>query len=640
MTASSTVVRLRVVLAVFGLIFVALAVDLMRAQWLDPTLAPEWGNGVAPRVISSDAPRGVITDRNGVVLARNVPDYRLVLVPGFLPPEAEPRRAMLLDLQARTGVGVEVLVGASDTALARVDPYRAVVLEEHLAADRAIALRAALAGLPAARVEASAVRRYEASGALAHILGYVAPIPADRVADFQAAGYSPEGRVGIAGVESVYESRLRGEAGRRLILANPMGREVGLISDDPALAGATLELSIDLPLQRATEAALRRGISAGLSIVRYAPGRPQPVPAGAAVVMDVNSGEVLALVSLPAYDANLFDGHTDAQAFERVLKDPGHALIDRSYMETRSPGSIFKPLVALAALEEGVATADTRITSNGYISVANEYNPSIRYVFKDWAAHGSMDMTRALARSSDVYFYLLTGGYREGGREVFRGMGADTLARWARLAGFGRPTGIDLPGEVDGLVPDSLWKERTIGEPWVLGDTYTYGIGQGYFAATPLQMTVLAAALANGGDLLAPRVVRGFREGGRFTPAVRQVTARLPATAAHFETVRRGMLAAAAPDGTAFTGVPAGGWQIAGKTGTAEFGQPYYDGEFDTHGWYMSYGPFERPEIAVVVYLEYGVGSTHAGPVAKEIFEAYLATRGGNARVAQPAAAR
>lgn len=639
MTSSPVAIRLRVVLAVFGLVFAVLAVDLLRAQWLDPVVAPEWGNGVSPRAISSEASRGVITDRNGLVLARNVADYRLVLIPGLLPPEAESRRASLLELQARTGVGVDVLVRAADTSLARVDPYRAVVLEEHLGADRAIALRASLAGLPAARIEASATRQYETSGALAHVLGYVAPIPADRVADFQKAGYSPEGRVGLTGVESVYESRLRGEPRRRMILADPLGREVGMLSDNPARAGSTVELSIDLALQRSTEAALRRGIDAGLSIVRNAPGRPRPIPAGAAVVMDVNTGEVFALVSLPSYDANLFDGNTDPEAFGRVLKDPGHPLIDRAYMETRSPGSIFKPLVALAALEEGVATADTRITSNGYISVANEYDPSIRYIFKDWAAHGSMDMTRALARSSDVYFYLLTGGYREGGRDVFRGMGADKLARWARLAGFGRPTGVDLPGEVGGLVPDSRWKEQEIGEPWVLGDTYTYGIGQGYFAATPLQMTVLAAALANGGDLLAPRVVRGFREGGRFIPNGRQVTARLPGTPAHFDTVRRGMLAAAAPDGTAFTGVPAG-WQIAGKTGTAEFGQPYYDGEFDTHGWYMSYAPFERPEIAVVVYLEYGVGSTHAGPVAKEIFEAYLATRGGNARVTQPGGLR
>ena len=639
MTRLSVTVRLRVVLGAFSLMFAVFAIDLVRAQWLDPVVAPEWGNGVSSRVVAVEAPRGVITDRNGTILARNVADYRLVLIPGLLPPEPERRRAMLLELQARTGAGIDHLVRAADTELARVDPYRAMVLEEHITADRAIALRASLAGLHAARIEAPSTRRYETSGALAHILGYVAPVPAGRVADLQKAGYSPEGRLGLTGVESVYESRLRGEAGRRLILADPLGREVGILGDDPPRSGVTVELSIDLGLQRAAEAALLRGIDTGLSVVRSVPGRPQPVPAGAAVVMDVNTGEVLALVSLPSYDANLFDGSTDAQAFDNVLRNPGHPLVDRTYMETRSPGSIFKPLVALAALEEGIATAETRIVSNGYISVANEYDPSIRYIFKDWAAHGPLDMTRALARSSDVYFYLLAGGYREDGRDVFRGMGADTLAKWARLGGFGRPTGIDLPGETDGLVPDSKWKEQAVGDPWVLGDTYTYGIGQGYFTATPLQMTVLAAALANGGDLLAPRVVRGFRHDGRFLPKGRQVTARLPGTPAHFDTVRLGMLAAAAPDGTAFTGVPAG-WQVAAKTGTAEFGQPYPDGEFDTHGWFMAYGPFEHPEVAVVVYLEYGVGSTHAGPVAKEIFEAYQTTRGSASRVSQAGGAR
>ncbi|MBM4410429.1 MAG: penicillin-binding protein 2 [Chloroflexi bacterium] len=635
MTRLSVAVRLRVVLGVFSVVFAVFAVDLIRAQWLDPVVAPEWGNGVSPRIVAVEAARGVITDRNGVILARNVPDYRLVLVPGLLPSEAESRRSVLIELQARTGVGIDRLVEAADTHLARVDPFRAVVVEKHLGTERAIVLRAALAGLHAARIEVTSDRRYEASGALAHVLGYVAPIPVDRAVELQKVGYSPEGRIGLTGVEAVYESRLRGENGRRLILADPLGREVGTLGDTPPRTGSTVELSIDLALQRAAEAALRGGIDAGLSIVRSVPARPQPVPGGAAVVMEVNTGEILALVSLPSYDANLFNGSTDAQAFERVLQDPGHPLVDRTYMETRSPGSIFKPLVALAALEEGIATADTRITSNGYISVANEYDPSIRYVFKDWAAHGSTDMARALARSSDVYFYLLAGGYREDGREVFRGMGADTLAKWARLGGFGRPAGIDLPGETGGLVPDSRWKEKTIGDQWLLGDTYTYGIGQGYFTATPLQMTVLAAAFANGGDLLAPRVVRGTREDGRFFPTGRQVTARLPGTPAHFETVRRGMLAAAALDGTAFTGVPTG-WQIAAKTGTAEFGQPYPDGEFHTHGWFMAYGPFERPEIAVVVYLEYGVGSTHAGPVAKEIFEAYQATRGGPSRVRQP----
>lgn len=638
MTRRSVAIRLRLILGVFGLVFATFAVDLVRAQWLAPVVAPEWGNGVSPRVVPVEATRGIIIDRNGVVLARNVPDYRLVLIPGLLPSEVEPRRAMLLELHARTGVAIDRLVQATDTHLARVDPFRPVMLEEHVHTEQAIALRSSLAGLHAARVEATSDRRYETSGALAHVLGYVAPIPADRAAELQKAGYSAEGRVGLTGVEAVYESRLRGEAGRRLVLADPMGREVGTLGDNPPRSGSTVELSIDLALQRATEAALRRGIDAGLSIVRAAPGRPQPIPGGAAVVMDVNTGEILALVSLPSYDANLFNGGTDAQAFEHVLRDPGHPLVDRTYMETRSPGSIFKPLVALAALEEGIATADTRITSNGYISVANEYDPSVRYIFKDWAAHGSMDMTRALARSSDVYFYLLAGGYREDGREVFRGMGADTLAKWARLGGFGRPAGIDLPGETGGLVPDSKWKEKAIGDPWLLGDTYTYGIGQGYFTATPLQMTVLAAAFANGGDLLAPRVVRGIREDGRFLPNGRQVTARLPGAPSHFETVRRGMLAAAATDGTAFTGVPAS-WQVAAKTGTAEFGQPYLDGEFDTHGWFMAYGPFERPEVAVVVYLEYGGGSTHAGPVAKEIFEAYQATRGGPSLVSQPGGA-
>ncbi|MEX2032467.1 MAG: penicillin-binding transpeptidase domain-containing protein, partial [Dehalococcoidia bacterium] len=569
--------------------------------------------------------------------------FRVQLIPGELPSDPHERRLALVRLEEVTGVSYADLEAAAGSTLALVDPFAPVLVLDGLKAEEAIALQAALAGQAGARVAASPSRVYATEDSLAHILGHVGDIPEDEADALTAQGYPLDGTIGLAGVESVYEDSLRGLPGRRLILSDPQGREVEMLAEFSAEPGADVVLSIDLDLQRAATAALADGIARGLSVVRTGTGqqRDAPIPVGAALVMDVRTGELLASVSLPSYDPNLFlDG--DPTAIAKVFTDPARPLIDRTYMETRSPGSTFKPLVALAALEEGIATADTRINSTGAITIRDEYDPSVVYVFRDWAAHGNTNMKEALARSSDVYFYLLAGGYHGGGGQAeFEGMGADTLAKWARNAGFGSPTGFDLPGEVGGLVPDRAWKKAEFDVPWVLGDTYPFGIGQGYLTVTPLQMTVLTAAIANGGTLLEPRVVHGFRTGGATQTLPVTNTRRLDASPSSFQTVREGMLGAASTGGTAITGRPEG-IAIGGKTGTAEFGQDYPDGQYDTHAWYIGFAPYDEPEIAVVVYLEYGVGSTHAGPVARAIMEAYFALQDGAAgdRVATTDGAR
>lgn len=630
--SASTVVRVRLLQAVLILGLIVLAVRVVLMQWLDPVIPPEYGDGLAPRALQVEPSRGLILDRDGEVLARNEPEFRVLLTPGELPTNPEERRAALLDLERASGISFADLEEAATTGLAVVDPYAPVIVDDGLDPDEAIEVRARLSGLPGLTVEASPSRRYVDEPTLAHILGYIGKLPAEEAEALTAQGYPLDGHIGLSGVESVYEDALRGDPGRRLVLSDPQGREVELLASDSARPGADAVLSIDLGLQRATASALARGMDAGMAVVRTNTGqqREAPIQLGAALVMDVHTGELLASVSLPSYDTNLFmDG--DDEAIERVFTDKANPLIDRTYMSPRSPGSIFKPLVALAALEEGTATENTHIYSSGAISIPDQYNPGVVYVFRDWMAHGDLDMRRALARSSDVYFYYLVGGYQD-----FEGMGPDTLAKWARAAGLGRTTGLDLPGEITGLVPDTEWKEDEFGESWLLGDSYPYSIGQGYLTVTPLQMAVLTSAIANGGDLLEPRVVHGFRSGGIVKPLPVQTTGHLEASEAHYEVVREGMRAAADPAGTAFTGVPQG-VTMGGKTGTAEFGQPYPDGEFDTHGWYMGFAPYDNPEVAVVVYLEYGVGSTHAGPVAKEILEAYFAAKDPGQRVeAQP----
>ncbi|MDA0815609.1 MAG: penicillin-binding protein 2 [Chloroflexi bacterium] len=624
MTRLNPALRLRLMQVILLSAIAVLGIRVATMQWFNPVVPPEYGDGLAPRLLTVEPARGLILDRNGEVLARNTPSYQVSLVPGELPAEPDDRRAAFLRLETLSGIPFQTLEQAASTHLALVDPYQPITVKEGLSAETAIAIRARLAGVAGLRVEGSAQRNYVADPTLAHLLGYVSVIPEEDAEELAALGYPLDSRIGRTGVESVYEEALRGDPGRRLVLADPRGREVEPLATSAAEAGADVVLSIDLRLQRATAAALAEGMDAGIAVVRRDTGqdRPDPIQLGAAVVMDIHTGELRASVSLPGYDPNtLIEGDDDAIA--ALLSDPARPLIDRTYMEVRSPGSIYKPLVALAALEEGIATADTRIYSSGAILVPDQYTPGVFYTFRDWAAHGLLDMKAALARSSDVYFYLLVGGYHGPQQEDFEGMGAATLAVWSHAMGFGRATGLDLPGEATGLVPDPGWKERVIGEPWLLGDSYPFSIGQGYLTVTPLQMAVMTAALANGGDLLRPRVVHGFRENGSVTPIARETTGQVDASEAHFEIVRQGMLQASQPGGTAATGVPAG-MRTGGKTGTAEFGQPYPDGEFDTHGWYIAFAPYDDPQIAVAVYLEYGVGSTHAGPVARKILEAYF----------------
>jgi len=620
--------RIRLMQGVLLLVFLVFTFRVASMQWLNPRVPPEYGEGLAPRLVEIEPPRGLIVDRYGQVLARNTPEFRVMLIPGELPGDPDDRRSALVTLERLTGIPYADLEAAASSSLAIVDPYAPVLVLDGLSSDQAIQMRATVAGKGGIRIDASPTRAYTAEETLAHILGYVGSIPEDEAAALMGQGYPLDGAIGLNGVESMYEPTLRGDPGRLLVLSDPQGRAVEELAGTDPVPGADVVLSIDLRLQQLTSAALAKGMEAGMAVLRTNTGqeRSDPIPGGAALVMDVRTGELLASVSLPSYDPNLFvDGTPEAIA--DVLTDPARPLIDRTYMEVRSPGSIFKPLVALAALEEGVATEDTYIVSNGAITIRDEYDPNVVYVFRDWTSHGGMDLRRALARSSDVYFYLLVGGYHQPGQDEFEGMGADVLARWARAAGFGRATGIDLPGEASGLVPTTKWKEEEFGVEWLLGDSYPYSIGQGYLTVTPMQMAVLAAAIANGGTLLQPRVVHGYAADGVVTPLATQTTGRLPGSAEHYRIVREGMRdAASGPDGTAETGKPEG-VTIGGKTGTTEFGVAYPDGEYDTHGWYMGFAPYDDPEVAVIVYLEYGVGQTYAGPVAKEILEGYFALK-------------
>jgi penicillin-binding protein 2 len=315
----------------------------------------------------------------------------------------------------------------------------------------------------------------------------------------------------------------------------------------------------------------------------------------------------------------------DQARLPALLNDPTKPMLNHAISEVNPPGSTFKLVTGSAALQEGVANPNTTVTSNGSISVQDEYTAGRVWIMRDWAVLGTMDFYRGLAMSSDVYFYYMSGGYFDHGVEVFHGLGAERLAKYARAYGFGASTGIDLPGEAVGNVPDPDWKEQNVGEVWTLGDTYNFGIGQGYLTVTPMQLIRVTAAIANGGDLLVPHVVREVvdEKGNVLQKIGTEVANRVPVSQENF-TVMREAMRQAAVYGPARTGASSL-VSIAAKTGTAEFGVQLPDGRYQSsHAWYTGYAPIDDPEIAVVVFLERGVGATNGGPIAKQIFDYYF----------------
>lgn len=589
------------------LLFGVLAAQLVRMQILHGDEYRERAETNRLRVLSVTPPRGLIYDRNGTPLVENVPGFSAVVIPADLPEERQEEVlegvAALLRVDANT-LALKVIAGRNSN-----DPFRPVVVRDGLSEQETFAVRERQAEWPGVQVVVEPVRRYPYGPLVSHLLGYVGRIDAEEYGRFREFGYQVDDRVGKTGVEYTYEADLRGVPGILQAEVDAMGRVVRTLGRRDPTPGHSLVLSLDLDLQRKVT-----------EILQQAAGPYQAV----AVVMNVHTGEILALVSLPSYDNNIFSGKVDEKALQTLLDDPRKPLVNHAIAERYAPGSTFKQVTASAALQEGVATPSTTITSYGYISVPNQYDPSITYIFRDWAALGTLDFYGGLAMSSDVYFYYLSGGYYQNGVEVFRGLGPERLAAYARAFGLGSPTGIDLPGESPGLVPDPSWKEATLGEPWVLGETYNFGIGQGYLAVTPIQMARVTAAIANGGQVLRPHLLREVLDSEgriirRYDPVVDHV---LPVDPANLAVVREAMRQAVVW-GTAKTGAVAN-VAVAGKTGTAEFGERFADGSYLTHGWYTGFAPYEAPEISIAVFLERGGGAVDAGPVAAKILDYYF----------------
>lgn len=614
LTAKLIALRL-LIIALFGV----LAMQLWNMQIVQGKQYQQRAENNRLRLLSIPPPRGVIYDRDGQMLARNLPSFTAAIVPADLPVEKQDdvaaRLAPLLDMDVKE---------INDLVNERRDQHEIFTpapIKERISKETAFILEERDNELPGVQVLIDSSRQYEEGMSISHILGYVGRIDAQEYARLKSAGYEPNDRLGKMGVEYSYEDQLRGKPGKEQIEVNALGRKVATLDRVEPQPGNNLVLTLDLDLQKK----MTELVMANMGQSQHA----------VAIALNPKTGEVLGMVSLPTYDNNVFSNPLSRDMLNQLLEDPRHPLFNSAISANYPPGSIFKIVTGLAALQEGVATAATRIFSSGMMLVPNQYDPSIVYRFPDWAALGWLDFYQAIARSSDIYFYWLAGGF-----ESFKGLGAERLAKYAKIFGLGQKTGIDLPGESPGLVPDPNWKMENMKEPWVAADTYHFGIGQGLLTTTPLQMANIVATVANGGTIMKPRIVREIKDpdGNVIVPFSPEPAGELPISKANIDIMREGMRQAV--DWGTATAAKLPGVTVAGKTGTAEYGvvDPK-TGVLPSHAWFLSFAPFDDPEIAVAVFLEVGNGAYDAAPLGAKILRYYFERSGKIAPEKSPATA-
>jgi penicillin-binding protein 2 len=585
------------------LVIGVLAAKLAQLQVTDGTHLAALAQANSVRHVVLEADRGIIYDRHGAVLVQNSPVWGLAVVPAGLPSDARDRTQELIELGHLSGTDEQKLATQLLTA---PDLYATTTIKANLSQAEELAVSERLPDLPGASISQRTVRTYVDPMVFGHVLGYVGPIDASQLKRLQAAGYQPDEMVGKVGVEAGLESQLRGTDGWADVEVDARGQTVKVLAAQQPVAGDSVYLSIDAGMQRATAASLAAGLVRDNKV------------AGASVVIDPRTGEVLAMVSLPGYDTNLFTRGISQTDYSRLLNDPEKPLLNRAIAGQYAPGSTFKMVTATAGLQEGKISAQTMLSCPPYINVNG-------WIYHNWASYslGWMNVAKALATSCDTFFY-----------QVAAMVGDVTLARYARAFGFGQAKGIEMPGVMPGLVPDRIWKQLACGVPdlnsdacrWSEGDTITFGIGQSYLLTTPLNQAVYVAAVANGGRVLRPTLVHLVSDvnGHVVSKQQAEVTGTVPASADNIQAVREGMREEInRPYNMNYwfraAGVPADG---GGKTGTAQWGGSGLD--LPTHAWFVFFAPYAQPELALSVFVERGeLSEVEAAPIGVDIMKFY-----------------
>jgi len=545
------------------------------------------------------ASRGIIYDRNYKQLVYNIPSFDLVVTPQDLPRDLQQRQGTIDKISGIIGIpSQEIIKQIKDFDVKYAQSF---ILSSDLDHDTVLALETKLSQLSGFQIENNAARQYAPPFSFSHILGFMGKLSSSDIKN--NPDYFLTEKIGKAGLEQSYEQVLRGQPGEQLVEVDAQGRQKNLISENQPQEGQSLVLSIDAGLQQELYDQLSKTLD-NLHLKK-----------AAAVAINPQDGSILALVSFPSYDNNIFTQGLSSQQYSELALDSANPFLNRAIAGQYAPGSTVKPLIGAAALQEGVVTPATTIFDTGEIDVVNEYNPQIIYRYPDWEAHGVVDIYKAIAQSCDVYFYTVGGGYGN-----IKGLGLERLDKYLGLFGFGDKLGIDLPGESSGLLPTADWKKEAKNEDWYIGDTYHISIGQGDLSVTPLQLAAATAAIANGGKLYVPRVVDKIIDSGKniIKTIQIQVLHENFISSQNLAVIQKGMRQAVT-SGSArlLNDLPVA---VAAKTGTAQVaGQKIYN------SWASAFAPYDKPQIVLVVLVEdAGEGHEVAIPVAKEVLSQYF----------------
>lgn len=660
---------------VVGLVFAGYLWRLFNLQILNGAewLARAEDNRI--QEINTPSLRGIIYDRNGTILARNIASYNVTVTASELPDDAGATQKIFRELSEMIGVPVNLgeitpetpyVECTSQHGIAQIaefgessKPFTPVPILCDVDREVAMMVQENSVDWPGISVEVQPIRDYPTGSLTANFVGFLGPIPAEDEAEYVAQGLVPNrDKVGYAGLESEYQDILSGENGSRVVEVDVGGRVIrDILPPTQPKPGNNLRLTIDTRLQQASEAILVNEIrewNAYFGEIRYS--------TGVVIAMNPKTGEVLSMVSYPTYENNRMARFIPAYYYDQLIQDPTNPLLNHAVGDVLPVGSVFKLVTAVGALNEGVVTPEQIIKAPPELRVTEKFyanDPGTQRRFVDWneAGFGQLDFIHGLANSSNVYFYKLGGGYED---EVPEGLGICRLGAYARALGYGEPPGIGLPDEQSGLIPDPEWKRINHAESWSTGDTYIVSVGQGYVVSTPIQVLMSAATIANDGKLMQPQIVEEILDGEgnvirTFQPNQKWDLTTDPMIQEYgpttirgceelegqmktvepwvFEKVKEGMRLAVT-EGTlskieAFQNLEIA---AAGKTGTAEYCDKYAAeknlckfGAWPTHAWTVAFAPYENPEIAVIAFVyNGGEGASVAGPVVGQVLQAYF----------------
>jgi penicillin-binding protein 2 len=676
--------RYLVVYALLGAMAVIFVTRLLNLQILSGEKYIIQAESNRTETISIAPSRGTIYDRNGIILARNIASYNIIITPAYLPDDDGDVQRIYRELSALTGVPVNrgtvedaklIAPCTPGPGIAQfVDlgfsnaPYDPVKIQCNVGEQVAMTVREHAVDWPGVGVDIEPVRDYPTGSLTANIVGFLGPIPAALEQAYRALDFLPNrDKVGYAGVEYSLNDILIGTPGKRTVEVDVAGQVLrNLAPPVEPIPGNNVVLTIDTRLQQAAESILKRDIDYWNNWNGY-----NRITSGVVIAMNPKTGEILAMAQYPTYENNRLARIIPAYYYNQLENDPTHPLLNLAISTEYPPGSAFKLSTATGALNEGVVTPSTIIDAPDRITLKNIYSPTdpgSTETYYDWtytfhmdtSGLGKLPFLRCIALSSDVCFYKVGGGYPG---EVTEGLDMDRLQQYAQALGYNQPTGIELPGELSGLIPDETWKRIYQGENWSTGDTYLASVGQGYVLATPLQVLLSAATIANDGRQMQPTIVHDVVDGEGnivqpFTPRLRwnittdplirdftcengdcTSTGKMKTVSSDaVEEVKTGMrMAATDPRGTlnhdySFQNYPIA---VAGKTGTAEYCDDVasaknlcHRGEWPSHGWTVAFAPYDNPEIAILVFMyNAGEGGLVCAPTVKSVMDAYFALK-------------